>query len=465
MLFGQQASDAECYVMASAVAERLGRPCVTQAASLDLADGSLRVKRQTETGYDTVEVPMPAVVSVSDAINEPRYPSLPAIMGAKRKPHEVLSLADAGIDAGAVGTEGSRTKVDGLSTPPARRRSGQDRGRRHRGREDRGLPRRAQGGRLMAGILVLAERQDGAYSKGSLGLIEEAARLGAALSEPVHALVCGDADDATAAALGSHGASVVHVAAGDAYGLAQPRRRRRRRRCRATESFRYLLFGASIVASDAAAGIAVRLDAGLVIDAVELHDEGGELVTRRAGLGDSVLAHCGFTTPVGVVVVRANTFAPADESAGSGGAEVRRFTPELRSFSTAASIVGHEQADQSGVDITEADVLVGGGRGLGKPENFSLCEDLADALGGAVAATRAVVDAGWYPYATQVGQTGKSVSPKLLHRGRHLRRDPAQGRHAVVPGDRRDQQGRRTRRSSTSPTSAWSATCTRSSRS
>ena len=187
---------------------------MTQAASLDLDGGSLRVKRQTETGYDTVEVPMPAVVSVSDAINEPRYPSLPAIMGAKRKPHEVLSLADAGIDAGAVGTDGSRTKVDGLSMPPARGDSHQDRGRRHRRREDRGLPRRAQGGRLMAGILVLAERQDGAYSKGSLGLIEEAARLGARAVEPVHALVCGDVDDAAAAALGSHGASVVHVAAG-----------------------------------------------------------------------------------------------------------------------------------------------------------------------------------------------------------------------------------------------------------
>jgi electron transfer flavoprotein beta subunit len=120
VLFGQQASDAECYVMASAVAERLGRPCVTQAASLDLDGGSLRVKRQTETGYDTVELTMPAVVSVSDAINEPRYPSLPAIMGAKRKPHEVLSLADAGIDADAVGAGGSRTKVDGLSMPPAR---------------------------------------------------------------------------------------------------------------------------------------------------------------------------------------------------------------------------------------------------------------------------------------------------------------------------------------------------------
>jgi electron transfer flavoprotein beta subunit len=120
VLFGQQASDAECYVLAAAVAERLGRPCVSQAASVSLDGTSLRVKRQVETGYDTIEVPLPAVVSVSDAINEPRYPSLPAIMGAKRKPHEVLSLADAGIEPSTVGAAGSRTTVSGLSKPPSR---------------------------------------------------------------------------------------------------------------------------------------------------------------------------------------------------------------------------------------------------------------------------------------------------------------------------------------------------------
>ncbi len=120
VLFGQQASDAECYVMAAAVAEHLRRPCVTQAASLDVDGGTLRVKRQVETGYDTLELPLPAVVSVSDAINEPRYPSLPAIMGAKRKPHELLSAADAGIDASKVGAAGAATRVDGLSKPEGR---------------------------------------------------------------------------------------------------------------------------------------------------------------------------------------------------------------------------------------------------------------------------------------------------------------------------------------------------------
>jgi electron transfer flavoprotein beta subunit len=120
VLFGQQAADSECYVLAAIVAERLGLPCVTQAASITLSDGALRVKRQVETGYETIELPLPCVVSVSDAINEPRYPSLPAIMGAKRKPHEVLSAADLGVEPDRVGQAGSRTRVDGVSNPPAR---------------------------------------------------------------------------------------------------------------------------------------------------------------------------------------------------------------------------------------------------------------------------------------------------------------------------------------------------------
>jgi electron transfer flavoprotein beta subunit len=120
ILLGQQAADSECYVMAALVAELLGRPCITQAASIELADGHVVVKRQVETGYDTVKAPLPCVVSVSDAINEPRYPPLPAIMGAKKKPHERFTLAEIGIDAGSVGAAGAATAVADLSTPPGR---------------------------------------------------------------------------------------------------------------------------------------------------------------------------------------------------------------------------------------------------------------------------------------------------------------------------------------------------------
>jgi len=120
VLFGQQASDADGAVLWAAVAERLRLPVVSQASELSVGEGTLRVKRQTEFGYDVIEAPLPAVVAVSDAINEPRYPSLKGIMGAKRKPQDVLTLADLGVDASAAGDAGSRTTVLALAEPPAR---------------------------------------------------------------------------------------------------------------------------------------------------------------------------------------------------------------------------------------------------------------------------------------------------------------------------------------------------------
>jgi electron transfer flavoprotein beta subunit len=120
VLFGQQASDSDGAVLWSAVADRLRLPVVSQAAEITLADDSLTVKRQTEFGYDVIETPKPAVVAVSDAINEPRYPSLKGIMGAKSKPQEQVSLSDLGVEAERAGEQGSRTDVYALNAPPAR---------------------------------------------------------------------------------------------------------------------------------------------------------------------------------------------------------------------------------------------------------------------------------------------------------------------------------------------------------
>jgi electron transfer flavoprotein beta subunit len=120
VLFGQQAADGEGAVLCAAVAERLRLPLVSQAAELALEDGRAVVKRQTEFGYDRIEAPLPCVVAVSDAINEPRYPSLKGIMGAKSKPQEALGLTDVGIEPSAVGEEGSRTVVVALGDPPPR---------------------------------------------------------------------------------------------------------------------------------------------------------------------------------------------------------------------------------------------------------------------------------------------------------------------------------------------------------
>lgn len=118
VLFGQQSSDSDGAVLWAAVAERLRRPVISQVAALTLAEGKVRGKRQTEFGYDVIEAPLPAVVAVSDAINEPRYPSLKGIMGAKKKPQETVSAADLGLDAGNLGEEGSGTTVLALGDPP-----------------------------------------------------------------------------------------------------------------------------------------------------------------------------------------------------------------------------------------------------------------------------------------------------------------------------------------------------------
>jgi electron transfer flavoprotein beta subunit len=107
-------------VLWAAVSDRLRRPLVSQVAELTVDGGTLTGKRQTEYGYDVIAAPLPAVVAVSDAINEPRYPSLKGIMGAKSKPQEVVSLADVGIDAGEVGEAGSRTTVRAVAPPPAK---------------------------------------------------------------------------------------------------------------------------------------------------------------------------------------------------------------------------------------------------------------------------------------------------------------------------------------------------------
>jgi electron transfer flavoprotein beta subunit len=120
VLFGQQAADSDGAVLWAAVADRLRLPVISQAASLELADGKAKVKRQTEYGYDVIEAPLPCVVAVSDAINEPRYPSLKGIMGAKKKPQDSVTSADLGLGPEEIGETGSRTEVYAVGEPPPR---------------------------------------------------------------------------------------------------------------------------------------------------------------------------------------------------------------------------------------------------------------------------------------------------------------------------------------------------------
>jgi len=173
------------------------------------------------------------------------------------------------------------------------------------------------------------------------------------------------------------------------------------------QGFETVLFAGSVLAADVAAGLAARLDAGLNWDLVDLT---AEHVGKRPALQDTVLLDVGWAGTPRLALFRSGAFDP---SAGGGEPEVEEFSAELRDFSTAAVMVEQAHEESAGPALEEADVIVAGGRGLGAPEKFTLVEELAKALGGAVGATRAVVDAGWYPYAHQIGQTGKTVAPKL----------------------------------------------------
>jgi electron transfer flavoprotein alpha subunit len=168
-----------------------------------------------------------------------------------------------------------------------------------------------------------------------------------------------------------------------------------------------VLFANSVLAADVAAGLAARLEAGLNWDLVDMS---GDFTGKRPALQDSVVVDVGWKTAPRLALFRSGSFDPQE---AGGEAEVRDVEVQLEDFSTQARMVEQAHAEASGPSIEDADIIVAGGRGLGAPENFSLAEELARALGGAVGATRAVVDAGWYPYSAQIGQTGKTVSPKL----------------------------------------------------
>jgi len=255
--------------------------------------------------------------------------------------------------------------------------------------------------------LVFLEHHEGELQKDSLGVLGKAAQLGGEVS----ALIAGSGVERLASQAGRFGAAKVYVADDPALEAPLPQPRvdvsadlvRR-------YGFDTVLFGATVLTADVAAGLAARLDAGLNWDLVDLTQENGKLVGKRPALDDTVYVDVGWKSEPRLALIRTGTFEPVESG---GDAEVEQAEVQLEEFSTQAKMIEQAHEESEGPSIEDADVIVAGGRGLGGPENFALVEELAKALGGAVAATRAVVDAGWYPYAAQVGQTGKTVSPKL----------------------------------------------------
>jgi electron transfer flavoprotein alpha subunit len=266
----------------------------------------------------------------------------------------------------------------------------------------------------MANILVYALHYEGAINKNSLGAVSEGAKLAAELGGEAHAILVGaGVSDELAGSLGAYGAAKVLVAEGPE-GLAQPVVDAMAAAIAGGGDYKYALFGGGLLGFEIGAGLAARLGAGVAMEVTAVRAEGGELVAERPILGDSAISEIKYRSSVGIVIGRLNAFE-IKETAPGASAPVEKLAFELSPHATQATMVTRGEQRGADVDIEGADILVAGGRGLGKAEGFELCEQLAGAFGGnaAVAATRAVVDAGWYPYAAQIGQTGKTVSPKL----------------------------------------------------
>jgi electron transfer flavoprotein alpha subunit len=252
--------------------------------------------------------------------------------------------------------------------------------------------------------LVFVEHHGSELQKGSLGVLAKAATLGDA-----SAVLIGGGVKALAPEAARYGAAKVYVAEDESLEPPLPQARVDvLANVVADGGYDTVLFANSVLAADIAAGLAARLDAGLNWDLVDLTSD---FVGKRPALQDSVLVDVGWKTTPRLGLFRAGAFDAAEQQTGQ--AQIVDVSADFEAHSRSAKVVDHEQEQSSGPSIEDADVIVAGGRGLGAPENFTLAEDLARALGGAVGATRAVVDAGWYPYAAQIGQTGKVVSPKL----------------------------------------------------
>ena len=260
-------------------------------------------------------------------------------------------------------------------------------------------------------IIAFAEQRDGKFKKIAFEAVQAARKAADSLGGTMTAVVIGKNVSSIAPELGVYGATRVIAVEDDrlayysttAYSKAF---------CdiASKESAGAIFFSASQMGKDLAPRISARLGAALAADCTAIRTDGGDFIATRPVYAGKALAEVKVTTAVKMFSLRPNVFTAS--AAGGGQVTVETVKPELSDADFAARVTS-VKVSEGRPDVTEAGIVVSGGRGLKAPEHFKLIEDLADVLGAAVGASRAVVDAGWRPHDEQVGQTGKTVSPSL----------------------------------------------------
>ena len=263
----------------------------------------------------------------------------------------------------------------------------------------------------MSGVLAYALHHDGAFNRNSLGAVSEAARLAAELGGQAEVVVVGgdELSDAMCGSLGRYGAARVHRAHAPA-GVAQPVVDAMAH-VMAAGGHRYAFFGGGLLGFEVGAALAARMGGGATMEVTAVRVEGGRVVAERPALRDTALADVGYLREPGILIGRVNAFETVDR--GDVRAAVDDVRVEPSTAARGVRLLRRGEGRGGAEDPSNADIVVAGGRGLGSAESFQRCAALARALGGAVAATRAAVDAGWCGYSAQVGQTGTTVAPRL----------------------------------------------------
>lgn len=257
-------------------------------------------------------------------------------------------------------------------------------------------------------ILAILEQREGKLKKASFEAAALASKLASELGAEAEAAVVGsDIENLNEA--GKYGISkVTHLknselenysGSGYASALAE---------FIGSGDYKYFLIPNTAMGKDLAPRIAVKIDSGILMDCTKLEVESGELVATRPVYAGKALLDVKLKTDKQLYTIRPNVF----NAEATGDASVEVTVNEVSSPDLKSKVVSYKKSEGK-LDVAEAEIIVSGGRGLKAPENFNLVEDLADALGAAVGASRAVVDAGWRPHSEQVGQTGKTVSPTL----------------------------------------------------
>ena len=265
---------------------------------------------------------------------------------------------------------------------------------------------------MAQGILAFAEQREGTLKKHALEAVSAAAALKADVGGPVTAVVIGSGIQEIAADLAAYGADEIVAFDQDflryysgAYGHALVQAVKQ-------ADPAVVIVPASIMGRDLGARVAAELDTGLASDCIEIGRVDGAATAKRPVYAGKAHTSVTVTGTPAVLGIRPNIFAAAETNPGARG-DVKVTGLEFDVATIRAIVKDITSPDNAELDVSEADIIVSGGRGVGSPEGFGPLEDLAKVLGAAVGASRAVVDAGWRDHAAQVGQTGKTVSPTL----------------------------------------------------